>query len=146
MLAPAAFFSGSVWPRRNGPASATPPAGPPVFPNTFIWPLLAGPPLDLVLVGGDPGVRDRVDALAVEVDLADQGIHLVIAQLIGLGNLVGDRPFVLHAGPGVFPDLAVRLAAIVGEVLVLAPRRIAVALGRPFRELHPLALVFRRRP
>src|SRR6185436_1495510 len=122
------------------------PAGPSMFPNTFIWPLLAGPPLDLFLVGRDPGVGDRVDALAVEVYLADQGIHLVIAQLIGLGDLVGDRPLVLHAGPGVLPDLAMRLAAIVGEILVLSPGRIAVALGRPFRELHPLALVFRRRP
>ena len=60
-----------------------------------------------------------------------------VSIVIGLGHLVGDRPFVLHAGPGVFPDLAMRLAAIIGLVRVDAPFRVGVALRRVFGEFAP---------
>ena len=68
----------------------------------------------------------------------DHLVHLVGVDREVLRDLVGDRPFVLHAGPGVLPDLAMRLAAIVGGVGVHAPFRVLVAGGLVFRELRPI--------
>src|SRR6185369_10968134 len=108
--------------------------------------LLARPAFDLVLVGADPGGRNLVQALAIQIDLGDERVHLRGVELVVLGDAIGGRPFVLHAGPRIFPDFTMWLAAIIRQVLVYAPGRVGVAFGRVFRELDPLALVFGDRP
>ena len=64
----------------------------------------------------------------------------------GLDGLVGVRPFVLDARPAYFPNLPVRLAAIVSFVGVGPPFGIAVALGCVFGELNPFTLVLGNSP
>src|SRR6185436_7023731 len=96
--------------------------------------LLLRPGLPLRFIGGDPSGRYFLDRLAGEIDIAREFVELGGVDLIGLGDLVGDRPFVLHPGPGIFPDLAMRLAAIMRLVGIDAPLGIVVAFGRIFRE------------
>src|SRR2546421_13070137 len=87
---------------------------------------LLSPSLPLGLVGIDPGLRYIVDRLAVEVDLGRELVELLRLDLICLRDLVGDWPFVLHSRPGIFPDLAMRLAAIMRLVGIHAPFGIGV--------------------
>jgi hypothetical protein len=75
------------------------------------------------LVGAHPGGDHLLDLLAVEVDLGDHRVHLVVVDGEGLDRLVGARPLVLHAGPADLPDRAEGLAAVIGVVGVDAPLR-----------------------
>jgi hypothetical protein len=86
-------------------------------------------------VGGDPGGGDVFRRLAAEIDVAAHLVELIRVDREVLGDLVGDRSLVLHAAPGILPDLAMRLAAVIFRIRVLTPFRVVVALRRVFREV-----------
>src|SRR5438552_15999233 len=73
---------------------------------------LLSPGLPLGLVCTDPGGGHIFDRFASEIDVTRHLVEFLGIDLIGLGDLIGDRPFLLHAAPGVFPDFAMRLAAV----------------------------------
>src|SRR5690606_8189486 len=80
-------------------------SGPDRRPNGTACPrrtALLGPGLPGRLVLGDPAGRHILRRLAVEIDLAAQRVQHVGVDLVVLRHLVGDRPFVLHALPGIF--------------------------------------------
>src|ERR1700743_735435 len=67
---------------------------------------LFGPFLEVGLMLGNPGIGDIIDGFLVEIDFAHHRVQLGGIDGVIHRNLMGDRPFILHAGPTIFPDLA----------------------------------------
>src|SRR6266404_7242661 len=88
-----------------------------------------GPGTPLRFVGVDPGVGHVFHFLVVEVDLTGEKTQLLRVHGEVLGHVPGDGPFGLHAAPAVFPDFAMRLAAVVFLFVVAGRREV--------REIHP---------
>src|SRR5262249_53223914 len=64
------------------------------------------PSAPLRFVGVDPGFRHFLDALVLEVHLPGEKAQFLGVDREVLGDLVGDRPDVLHFAPPVLPDFA----------------------------------------